>query len=128
MSKTGPATIIIGGLSLGMVSTAIPVIIVSISVLISILLLINYSTVIFNVIDIIIDSVFMAMYFPNLPIYATVIIFTNISFIISIFNKKMLKSKKITNIVGSVILDLFLILYFSIFSLYSQGIQRLLHW
>ena len=35
MSKTGPATIIIGGLSLGMVSTAIPVIIVSISVLIS---------------------------------------------------------------------------------------------
>lgn len=35
MSKTGPATIIIGGLSLGMMSTAIPVIIVAISVLIS---------------------------------------------------------------------------------------------
>lgn len=35
MTKTGPATTIIGGLSLGMVSTAIPVIIVSISVLIS---------------------------------------------------------------------------------------------
>lgn len=35
MSKTGPATIIIGGLSLGMVSTAIPVIIVAISVLVS---------------------------------------------------------------------------------------------
>lgn len=35
MSKTGPATIIIGGLSLGMVSTAIPVIIVAISILIS---------------------------------------------------------------------------------------------
>ena len=35
MSKTGPATVIIGGLSLGMASTAIPVIIVSISVLIS---------------------------------------------------------------------------------------------
>ena len=35
MSKTGPATIIIGGLSLGMVSTAIPVIIVSISILLS---------------------------------------------------------------------------------------------
>lgn len=35
MSKTGPATIIIGGLSLGMVSTAIPVVIVAVSVLIS---------------------------------------------------------------------------------------------
>ena len=35
MSKTGPATIIIGGLSLGMASTAIPVIIVAISVLLS---------------------------------------------------------------------------------------------
>lgn len=34
MTKTGPATTIIGGLSLGMVSTAIPVIIVSLSVLI----------------------------------------------------------------------------------------------
>ncbi len=34
-SQTGPATIIIGGLSLGMMSTAIPVIIVSISVLVS---------------------------------------------------------------------------------------------
>lgn len=35
MSKTGPATIIIGGLSLGMMSTAIPVAIVAVSVLIS---------------------------------------------------------------------------------------------
>ena len=35
MSKTGPATIIIGGLSLGMASTAIPVVIVAVSVLIS---------------------------------------------------------------------------------------------
>lgn len=35
MSKTGPATIIIGGLSLGMASTAVPVIIVAISVLLS---------------------------------------------------------------------------------------------
>lgn len=35
MSKTGPATIIIGGLSLGMMSTAVPVVIVAISVLIS---------------------------------------------------------------------------------------------
>ncbi|MCL1815776.1 MAG: sodium-translocating pyrophosphatase [Treponema sp.] len=34
-SLTGPATIIIGGISLGMLSTAIPVIIVSISVLVS---------------------------------------------------------------------------------------------
>lgn len=34
-SKTGPATIIIGGISLGMMSTAIPVIIVGISILIS---------------------------------------------------------------------------------------------
>lgn len=37
MSKTGPATIIIGGLSLGMVSTAIPVIIVAISVLVALI-------------------------------------------------------------------------------------------
>ncbi|WP_283124677.1 sodium-translocating pyrophosphatase, partial [Angelakisella massiliensis] len=34
-SRTGPATIIIGGLSLGMLSTAVPVIIVCISVLVS---------------------------------------------------------------------------------------------
>ncbi|MEF9982972.1 MAG: sodium-translocating pyrophosphatase [Oscillospiraceae bacterium] len=34
-SQTGPATVIIGGLSLGMISTAIPVVIVSVSILIS---------------------------------------------------------------------------------------------
>ncbi len=34
-SRTGPATIIIGGLSLGMISTAIPVIIVCVSILVS---------------------------------------------------------------------------------------------
>ena len=84
--------------------------------LISILLLINYGSIIIKVFDIIIDSAFMALYFPNLPVYMSALLISNIVFILSLFNKKQIKSKKIVNISSSIILDILLILVIDIVS------------
>ena len=81
-----------------------------------ILMFINYSSIIFKIFDIIIDSVFTALYFPNLPIYISVILIINIYFIVSIFSKKQIKRQKIVNTVCAVLLDLFLILIIDLVS------------
>ena len=47
----------------------------------------------------------MALYFPSLPIYVSVLAISNTLFIISLFNKKTAKIKKIVNLVNSLILD-----------------------
>ena len=89
---------------------------ISICLLISIILLINYGTLIFNIIDNIFDSLFMALYFPSLSIYVSVLITLNISFIISVFSKKQTKLKKLINITIGVISDFFLVLIIDIVS------------
>lgn len=89
---------------------------IAISILIVVLILINYGVVIFKILDKIIDSVFMALYFPNLPIYVSVLLISNIYFVISIFSKRQTKGKKISNIVNSVILDFLLILIIDVVS------------
>ena len=87
-----------------------------ISIILGILLLINYGSIIIKVLDIILDSVFIALYFPNLPIYTSVILVSNIVFIISIFNKKQTKIRKIVNIVNAIILNFFLLLIIEVVS------------
>lgn len=83
---------------------------------IGIMFVINYWSVIIKILDAIIDSAFMALYFPSLPIYASVLLISNICFIITIFNKKQIKSKKILDIVNSIVLDFLLILIIDIVS------------
>lgn len=78
--------------------------------LVGLLLLINYSDVVIKVLDIVLDSVFMALYFPNLPVYSSVVLIVNTFFFISIFSKKKTKLQKITNIISAIILDFLLIL------------------
>lgn len=78
--------------------------------LICILLLINYGAIIIKIFDAIIDSVFMALYFPSLRVYVCVLLISNGFFIMSIFNKKQTKINKIVNIISSVNLDFLLIL------------------
>lgn len=87
-----------------------------ISSLISILLFVNYGSIIIKILDAIIDSVFVALYFPSLPVYVSVLLISNICFMISIFNKKQSKIQKIVNMINSVILDLLLIIIIEIVS------------
>lgn len=87
-----------------------------ISSLIGLIFVINYGSIVLKILDSIIDSVFMALYFPSLPIYMFVLITSNIMFIISIFSKNFKKSKKIINIINSILLDFLLILIIDIVS------------
>lgn len=86
------------------------------SILVGILLFINYNVVIIKVIDVIIDSIFMAIYFPSLPVYLFVLLLSNFSFFISLFSKRQLKLRRIVNIVETIILDLFLIIIIDVVS------------
>lgn len=81
-----------------------------VSIILGILLLINYGDIIIKVLDVILDSIFMALYFPNLPVYISIILVSNIMFLISVFNKKQSKAKKITNMINAIFLDFLLIL------------------
>lgn len=86
----------------------------SVGILMCIMLLINYGDIIIKIFDIIIDSAFMALYFPSLPVYMTIIIVSNIFLIISLFNKKMIKSQKIVNLINGLTLDFLLIIIIEI--------------
>lgn len=86
------------------------------SAFICMIILINYGEIIIKILDAIIDSVFMALYFPSLPIYMIVLIISNVFLIISLFSKKLTKSKKIINITNGLILDFLLILIIEIVS------------
>ena len=86
------------------------------SAFICMIILINYGEIIIKVLDAIIDSAFMALYFPSLPIYMIVLIISNVFLIISLFSKKLTKSKKIINITNGLILDFLLILIIEIVS------------
>lgn len=86
-----------------------------------IVIIIAYRSVILNLIDNLFDTVFMALYFPNLTVYLIILLISNFYFILSIFKKNMYKSYKILNIVNALIIDVFLIIIIDIVS--SNGIN-----
>ena len=88
--------------------------IVCTGLVVGIIILVNYGNIIFKLFDAIIDAVFKALYFPNLPIYVSVLLIINISFIMSIINKKEKKSKKIINLISTTILDFLFVLIISV--------------
>ncbi|MBQ9071672.1 MAG: hypothetical protein IJY25_00745 [Bacilli bacterium] len=90
-------------------------------IVLSITVIIAYNSVVLDLIDNLFDSVFMALYFPNLTVYIIILTISNFFFIYSVFNKKMYKAHKILNIVNTVIIDVFLILIIDIVS--SNGIN-----
>lgn len=97
---------------------------IAVCVVVGILLFINYGGLIIKILDIILDGIFMALYFPNLPVYMSVLIIVNVMFVISMFSKKQTKSRKITNIVCSIVLDFMLILIIDVVSKHNINIYE----
>jgi len=83
---------------------------ISIWIVLALILLINYTSIIFNIIDELFDSLFMALYFPNLTIYIIILIVSNFFFIFSLFSKKLNVKNKIINFINALIINLFLVL------------------
>ena len=57
----------------------------SIWALLLLILIINYNAIIFELIDNVFDSLFMAIYFPDFSIYILMLVISNFVFIYSIF-------------------------------------------
>ncbi len=82
----------------------------SIILLIILILLIAYNDVFLSLINDFLDAVFMALYFPNLATYMSILIISNFTLIYSLFSRKTIKINKIINVISTIILDVFLIL------------------
>lgn len=87
---------------------------ISIWCVVGLMLIINYNSVILNLIDNLFNNVFMALYFPNLTVYIIVLSVSNFFFIYSVFSKKMIKSHKVINIINALIINIFLVLIIDI--------------
>jgi len=83
---------------------------------IGIMLLINYNSVILDLIDNLFNDFFMALYFPNLTVYITLLLVSNGFFVYSLFSKKLKNTNKIVNIISAIIVDIFLFLITDIVS------------
>ncbi|MBR6690945.1 MAG: hypothetical protein IKL65_06390 [Bacilli bacterium] len=83
---------------------------ISIWIILGIILIINYNSIVFNIIDSLFDSLFMALYFPSLTVYVTIISISNFIFLYSLINKKIDKKYKIINFINMLITNLLLIL------------------
>lgn len=83
---------------------------ISIWIVLAIIIIINYSSLVFKIIDSLFDALFMAIYFPNTTVYFIIIFISNFFFIFSLFRKKIAKKFKIINFINALIVDLFLIL------------------
>lgn len=83
---------------------------ISIWIILALILIIKYNAIVLELIDKIFDTLFMALYFPNITVYFIILFISNFSFIFSLFSKKVNKKNKIVNFINSLIINLFLLL------------------
>ena len=76
--------------------------------------LIKYFGVIINIIDTFIEIIVKALYFPSLGLYITMLLISNITFVILFFSKKAIKGYKTVSGVCNVIVDFLFIMMLGI--------------
>ena len=82
--------------------------------ILGLIIIIIYNKVFLNLLDNLVNYVITALYFPNLAVYLTIIIVSNVFYFISVFGKKMSKKRNILNIANALILDVLMIFIISI--------------
>lgn len=81
---------------------------------------INYNKLVLDLLNSIVNNVFMTLYFPNISTYALIVIVSNFFFIYSLINKKIKNAHRIINISNALILNVFLV--FIVETIKSSGI------
>lgn len=79
-----------------------------------VLVLINYNSVVLNLIDNLFDTIFNALYFPDLSIYILILSISNISFFYSLFSTKLDRKNRIVNFIEALVIDILLVLIIDI--------------
>lgn len=79
-----------------------------------VLVLINYNSVVLNLMDNLFDTIFNALYFPNLSIYIVILSISNISFFYSLISTKLDRKNRIVNFIEALIIDVLLVLIIDI--------------
>lgn len=100
---------------------------ISIWVALAIILIINYNSIILDLIDKLFDSLFMILYFPSSTVYFTIILLSNGIFIYSLINIKIKKSYKIVNFINMLIVNLLLVLVIDIVKTNGINIYEVLN-
>lgn len=95
-------------------------VLISIWIVSLILFIVNYNNLILNLLNSILNNVFMTLYFPNISTYALIMAVSNFFFIYSLVNKKIKTAHKVVNISAALILNVFLV--FVIETIKSLGI------
>jgi len=85
-------------------------------------LIMSYYSSIGNLIDNLMNNIFILIYFPNLAVYVAALIITNIILLVSIFNYKVSKLIKNINITVYCILSYILALILSLISKYNLDV------
>lgn len=87
---------------------------IAIWTILGIVLVINYNSIVLELIDKLFDALFMALYFPNITVYFIILFISNLFFIYSLIGRRINKKHKIINFVNALIINLFLILIIDI--------------
>ena len=78
--------------------------------------LINYFTTIIKVLDVFVEIILKALYFPNLGIYISMLIIVNFTFLIVLLSKNNKMFKKIITTVIALLIDFMFVIIISIIS------------
>ena len=79
-----------------------------------VVLIINYNSVMINLLDNLFDAIFNALYFPNLVVYVVILAISNIVLIYSLISKKTDKKNKVINFFEALVIDILLFLIIDI--------------
>jgi len=88
--------------------------IMGIYVLVFVSVIVKYHTSFFSILDYLINNVFVIFYFPNIAVYATMIIITNILMLRSIFSHKVEIIRTLNLAIYSIIMYLMLLIIYTI--------------